>query len=425
MIKPTLVFFILLFFSVPFFFDMGFAAQQPAVFSEQISNELEFVEIILDKGIVDGDIDKLVESHRILSNLGVTLKDLNDFNKRALFTLAIGYAYVRMCPSAFFFQLSSPDNPTGFTINCVEKSMEYFTNATQFADDKLDKTAAADTYFFAGIGIDRLKSNMSGVPGVNTDGFLKEAKENIRKAVEMGPSFEGAATILRRFDRREYIKSPVVDDKRFHELRRMLVLDETLPEPAVFHEATAENMMDVPDTPAVVEDDTYMDYRWRFSIRRPDGTWKFTSRKDDNSLHLLIKKKKSGEQKGSGLNIICNSLENESSTLTLEQLVDKSITLLEQAGYNVDSKKITKLARLPAYEVVLTHKYNELIPVESIMTETTAPGAVSSKSLASRQYMIVILSSGIQYTISFSSLDNEYAGIFVMYHNIVNTVKIF
>jgi len=366
----------------------------------------------------------IAESHRILSNLLVNLKQLGDSEQQARFTAAVGYEYVKMCPAVYFLQLFKPDNPTRFTIDCVGKSQELFSAAVGIAGKSMKGAPAADIYFIAGIGMDRLKANMSNVPGANLDGFLKRAREYVGKAASQGTSFGGVETILARLDKDEYRKTPVVDDSKFRDLSRTLILGNIVP---VIDADTAE-MKSVPEsskiTPDVADENTYLDYKWRFSIRRPDETWMFVSERAGTALHLSIKKKNSSDQRGSGLNLICSPLKPEDSGAPLNKIVEKSVELLKSAGYSDLEGKNVSFSGIPAYELKSAHKYNELIPSEDTMEEAMLTGD-SSTNMASRQYMIIAIANGMQYILSFSSLDTEYPRIFPIYRAIAETFSVF
>jgi len=393
---------------------------------EQVSRELEFVQGVLKRGLEEGNMERIAEAHRILSNLEVTLGELSSPKKKTMFTLALGYEYVNMCPSVFLFQLSSPDNPTGFTIDCVEKSLGYFSKALDMAEKNLTPGSAADAFFIAGVGVDRLKANLTGVPGAETEKYFKMAREYIRMSAQLGPTFDGIDIVLKRFDRPKFRELPIVSDSQFETIQRMLVYDsaysvtETTPGPQ------AKPVVETPSggkstPPAFVDDNSYVNYRWRFSIRRPDDSWEFVTNKTEQSLHLTIKKKNPMEQPGSGLNVICYPLSPSDSNAPLKQIVDKSTRLLEQAGYTVSGSEQYTLSGMPAFRINARHTYNELIPAD----QTAAGSGASSSSLVSRQFMIVTARNGIQYILSFSALENDFNSVFETYRKIADTISFY
>lgn len=411
--------------------------------SDAISGELEYAASVIRTGTRNGDVEKLAEAHRVLSNLELSLKDVPSDKERVTFTLALGYSYVDMCPSAFFLQLTKPGNSSGFTINCVEKSFKYFDDAVKKAETKLSVTGKADACFMAGIGADRLKSNMSSAPGVDTETFYDKALAYFNCAASGGTSFDGVTTILKRYSRSDYMRLPVVDDSRYEDIRRTLSLGASaFPTPSLKDGSAAPQLaatVEVGEKPAFgatkeepappviekrsVDENTYLDYKWRLLLKRPDETWKFVTGGTSQSFQLYLTKKNAMEQTGSGITVICSSAV-EAGGNTLEQVVDRSVSLLEQAGYTLKSKNKTTVSSLPAYEVVSEHRYNDLIPSESVM-EPGSGSIPSSDSLVSIQNMKIIMSNGIQYIISFSSLEKDYSNSSELYGDIIKTLELF
>lgn len=410
--------------------------------SDAISGELEYASSVISAGTRTGDPEKLSEAHRILSNLELSLKDVPSDKERVTFVLALGFSYVDMCPSAFFLQLTKPGNKSGFTINCVEKSLKYFDDAVKLAQNKLTGAGKADACFIAGIGTDRLKANMSSAPGVDTEKFYDKALEYFNCAASGGTTIEGVATILKRLSRADYLKMPVVDDARYDDVRRTLSLGASaFPTPEIEKDSASPDKpvtvkvekkpkksaaVEPVETPAVeersIDENTYLDYKWRFLIRRPSDDWKFVSGENGQSFQLYVMMKNSMEQTGSGISVICSSIEG--GDYSLEQVVDRSVGLLQQAGYTLKSKNKATVSNMPAYAVVSEHRYNDLIPSESVMQP--GMGSIpSSDSLVSIQDMKIITANGIQYIISFSSLEKDYTRASELYGDIIKTLEIF
>lgn len=410
--------------------------------SDGISGELEYAASVISAGVRNGDPEKLSDAHRILANLELSLKDVPSDKDRVTFLFAIGFSYVDMCPSAYFLQLTKPGNDSGFTINCVEKSLKYFDDAVKLAQNKLPGKGKADACFIAGIGVDRLKSNMSSAPGVDTEKFYDRALEYFNCAASGGTAFEGVATILKRFSRSDYLRLPVVDDDRYQDIRRSLSLGNSAVPTSMIYEPTSElskpitvevekkktpsSISEKVNPPVVeersIDENTYLDYKWRFLIRRPDDSWKFVTGGTGQSFQLYLMMKNSMEQTGSGISVICSTISG--GDYSLEQIVDYSVGLLEKAGYTLKSKNKTSVSSMPAYSVVAEHRYNELIPSESIMQH--GMGSIpSSDSLVSIQDMKIISANGIQYIVSFSSLEKDYTKASELYGDIIKSLEIF
>ncbi len=412
-IKYTIVF-----FTVFLFLTGVSAAAAPSV--RQVSKELEFAKGIIEDGITLGKPENFARAHRVLGNLGVTIENIDDIHKRTLFTLAIGYNYVRMCPYSF---LQQTGDSSALIVNCTDEAVSFFNRAITLAQQRLEKQSIADTFFLVGVGLDRLKANLNDIPGVSAEEYYWMARKNFMQAYELNTGFGGIGKMLEKYNRPKAKSEAVVSQRQFSELYRMLIFKDTRPG-AKSRPTSGNGAADEPEEVienAVVEDDTYINYKWRFSIRRPDDTWKFVVRKGRNSLQVSVRKKDETALKGSGLNVVCRTLSPSGASSALGELIAGSEKLLEQAGYKINSKQQFDFNGLQAYKIISEHKYNDLI--QNGGTNSAKSGA--DKQLVSQQYMIITKSNGIQYIISFTGLKDEYPRLFSQYQAMANTAKFF
>lgn len=388
---------------------------------EDISKELEYIDGVVRKGISDGDMEVLARAHRTMANLDIAVESLDSPREKILFSLAIAYNYINLCPTATVLQLSESTNPTGFTFDCVERVDFYFNRSIKYAEsvDKLSNTAMADISFIIGIGYDRLKANLTGIARDGTRRFYDLARSYINKSVGLGPTFDGAGNILARFDNDKYLTAPVIDDSQYNELHRLLYMNRALP--STFIEKNASGVIVPPAGQGVTADEnTFVDYQWRFSVKKPDNSWQFVIQKSTSSFHITVKKD-SQDQAGSGLNIVCRALNETEMNLTPEALISRSVSLLESAGYEIKSRRDITHNGVKAQEIISIHQYQNLI----VKPPSDEKDKQQSEPLVSKQYMIIAVSNGVEYIISFNSLESEYARIFPEYKLISNTVTMF
>ncbi|HPI76544.1 MAG TPA: hypothetical protein PLK80_07390 [bacterium] len=399
-------------------FAASAGAQVPR--SEDVAREIEYVNGIALKGTADGNMETIARAHRAFANLEMVVKTVPNAKDRVLFLVAIAYSYIDICPVSAALQLSSATNPSGFSFDCVERVDYYFNAAIRAAEkaEGLSGSAMADISFLIGVGYDRLRNNMKGVSEEGAERFEKMALRHFRKSVELGPGFDGVKDILSAYEKGD-VKS-VVSHEKFRELHRLLYIDRALPQPA-YQPGGGGNPL-TPPAATEADENLYIDYHWRFSARKPDASWRYSVRKSQTSLHLAIEKSPPDPGSGSGLNIVCRSLSASSASMSVEAHIENSVQMLMSAGYNIASRKAITHQGLPAQEIISTHEYANII-------KTTAPGGsgpdAQPSKLVSKQYMIIVISNGIEYIISFNSLEPDFARIFPEYKMIANTVTMF
>ncbi len=397
--------------------------------SQDVSKELDYIAGLVKKGASDGDMELIVKSYRTMSNLEIAVDGLQSKKDSALFFLAMGYNFVNICPTAIVLQLSETTNPTGFNFDCIERTKYYFDKAIKIASSENVFTPAdrADIYFIVGIGYDRLKFNLANISKINSDKSYEKALNYLGKAAELGAGFEGIKTIMKRAEDDAYYKKPLIDDQQYNALNRMLYIDRALPQPE--HEPAATKEDDTADStppiaaPSTKDENLYIDYQWRFMVKKPDDTWSFESRKAQATMRLTIQKKDTSSVAGSGLNIICRTLTDAEAKSNIEQLTSKSIDLLKAAGYDIKSQKMISFNGMQAQEIISTHQYQNLIQKAPLSQEKK--DAEPPQNIISKQYMIIAVANNIQYIVSFNSLDSEYARIFPEYKMIANSVSFF
>jgi len=399
------------------------SAYAQTVRAEDISKEFEYISSVISKGISDGDMEKLTQAHRTMSNLELAVASLEKPEDRILFSLAAAYNYVDLCPTAIVLSLSSTTNPTGFTFDCVDRADALFNKGRAYAEESknLSKATMADISFLIGVGYDRLKATLSSL-NVDTKRFHDLELSFFSKAAELGPGFDGVKGIVKKLSDNKYRTKPVIDDAQYNDLHRLLYLDRALPQPAL-GASSGEFATSTVSSPRASDENYFIDYQWRFSVKKPNNDWQFTIRKASNSMYLTIRKKDLTALEGSGLNIVCRAITEAESQSPPDKLIEHSIRLLKEAGYEIKSQKQISHNGLPAQEIISIHQYQELI-------QKTPPAAGEKKpdsapKLVSKQYMIIAVSNGIEYIISFNSLEEEYARIFPEYRMIANTVNMF
>ncbi len=399
----------------------------PQVRPEDISKEFEYTESLIKKGVSDGDADTLARAHRTLANLELAIDSLPKPTDRILFLIAAGYDYIEMCPTATALALTNVKNPTGFIFNCVDQADYYFNKAGKAAENEKGFTTATigDVAYLIGIGYDRMKYKMAGM-GVETKRFFDLEKMYFKKAAELGTGFDGVRAILGLLSDDKYKIKQVLDEDRYSELRRMLSFSHALPQSAA---GTAEGGAagsgegsSIAPLPAA-DENAYIDYQWRFSVRKPDKSWQYTIRKSSNSFHLTARPKDAATLAGSGLNIVCRALSETESKMPQDKLIDRSIELLKEAGYEIKSQKPVTHNGVPAQEIISVHQYKELI--QKTGPEDSDKNKDAAQKLVSKQYMIIAVMNNIEYIISFSCLEADYSKVFAEYRMVANTVNIF
>ncbi len=391
--------------------------------AEDISKEFEYVASVITKGISDGDMEKLTQAHRTMSNLELAVASLEKPEDRVLFSLAAAYNYVNLCPTAIVLSLSSTTNPTGFTFDCVDSADALFNKGRSYAEESktLSKTAMADISFLIGAGYDRLKTVLSSL-NVDTTRFRDLALSYFSKSSELETGFDGVKGIVKKLSDNKYLTKPIIDEEQYNDLHRLLYIDRALPQPS-FRSESSDNTTPPPASGRAADENYFIDYQWRFSVKKPGKDWQFTVRKATNSMYLAIRKKDLTALEGSGLNIVCRATTGVEAQEPPEKLIDHSIHLLKEAGYDIKSQKQISHNGIPALEIISIHQYQELIQ-KTPPADGEKPAEATVK-LVSKQYMIIAVSNGIEYIISFNSLEDEYARIFPEYRMIANTVNMF
>ncbi|MEW6202777.1 MAG: hypothetical protein AB1546_12430 [bacterium] len=450
---------------------------------KEIEKEMEYTDALVTNGIKDGDMPSLEKAHRTLANLGVTVEGAGQPAMRAAIELAIAYFYVKMAQPVFLLQISSTTNPTNFRIDPIHECEYFFHKALRTAREAHAPSVLADTYFFIGIGYDSLRASLVGFKGIKLSELHDKAVAHVRKAVSMGTSFSGSSFVLQKIlSLLPEGRDAAVTEARFRELHAMLYLnaslpktvpevevttpplqthgqkdqaeqltvpeesvskeaaeggktdegveqphegmtDETLPPltQAVHPESTETVKIDVP--PANLQtlerketaqkgENIYIDYKWRFSVARVDASWEFYPEEiSRNQARLIVKRGEGMPKAGTGVQIAARVLSASEMRLSIEELVKKSLQVLIAAGYKVETEGKINFKGYPAYEAVLTH-------TSSAIGSAAAP-------FSSKQYMLVILSSEIQYILSFNTIATEYDKVFPDLKEIVNSFIVF
>jgi len=390
------------------------AFSQPS--PEDVSKELDYIAGTIDKGISDGNMALLSKAHRTLSNLELSIKRLENDKEKVLFTISQAYDYINLCPTSIVLQLSETTNPTGFSFDCIERTEYFFQRAIWYAQSvDMNKTTVADISFLIGIGYDQMKSNLATLSEENTKRFHGLAMYHVKKAIEIGTGFDGAKTILKRMEDEEYKTKPVITREQYLDLHRLLYLNRVLPKPFFLSGSSQEEIEQSSKEPRD-DKNLFIDYQWRFSAEKPGENWQFVIRKSPLSLHLSILQKDPNERIGSGLNIVCRVLPDADRKLVPEALIKRSVEMLKEAGYNIQSQKTITHSGIPSQEIISVHKYKNLVQKKQ---------GQDAENIVSKQYMIITVANGIEYVISFNSLEIDYSRIFPDYKKIAASVSIF
>ena len=75
-----------------------------------------------------------------------------------------------------------------------------------------------------------------------------------------------------------------------------------------------------------------MDYKWRFSIQKPDATWIFATSTLRANLKLTVAQRADLPPNRPPLTLVAHTLTLDESTQSLKELVTTSTQLLTQAG---------------------------------------------------------------------------------------------
>lgn len=156
-----------------------------------VEKELQYVDALVARGIETGDMELLQKAHRTLANLEVTIKEIDRPAAMAAVQLAMSFFYVRMSQSVLLLSLSKTANPGGFVIDPIHRSEHFFHAAIETARNSQDSKLQADTYFYAGIGYDFLRTRLRDLPGANSAGLYEKARAHLEKAVSTGTSLPG------------------------------------------------------------------------------------------------------------------------------------------------------------------------------------------------------------------------------------------
>ena len=393
------------------------AAVRPAPalgLAEDISREFDYIDGLVNQGRDTGHLVLFDKAHRTLANLGVTAQKLDTPTDETLVYLSIAYFYVRMCEVLPMLQLSTTTNPEGYNIDCVAESGQYFKKALDAAEAGLVNSAFADTHFYVGLGYDALSGYLAEIPGSDTAALFNKAREHIARAAELGTSFPGAKTVLAQFPASGSVSDrPIIDRNTFLQIHRMFYMDRMFPQTPGF--STSMESAPVKQLPEN-EKQMYMDYRWRFSIQKPDDSWDFATSTTKTNLKLTAFQKPGAATLRPSLTLVAHLLTDQDQNLTLSDLVKKSTDLLTSAGYVVESRKDDiKYHDFSASEIVLTYSYADLgIKPEENSGEQTS-------SLDTKHYMFIVLANGIEYILSFTTLRKDYPAQFPDLKMIANT----
>ena len=367
--------------------------------AEDISREFDYIDGLVNQGSETGHLVLFDKAHRTLANLGVTSQKLESPTDRALVNLSIGYFYVRMCQVLPMLQLSSTTNPEGYNIDCVAESGKAFDSALAIAEAELVNTALADTHFYVGLGYDALRGYLAEIPERDTSALYDKAREHIAKSAELGASFPGAKNVLARFPASgPGSDDPVIRRDTFLQIHRMFYFDRMFPRaPDLGDGVTVSPVKMLPQN----EKQMYMDYRWRFSIQKPDDTWGFATSSTRTNLKLTILQDATAANARPSLTLVTHELKAEDQTLALTDLVQRSTQLLTDAGYVIESRKDdAQYQGFPAAD---------------------AAAAPEAGALDTKHYMFIILANNIEYILSFSTLRKDYAKYFPDLKMIANT----
>lgn len=387
---------------------------------EGVSKELEYIDALMLQAADSGQVSALQTAHNTLSILAATAKELDNPRDRALTDLSIAYFYVRMCGLLPLLQLSSTTNPEKFNIDCAAQSTKYFESAIRTAIESLDRESLGDTHFYTGVGYDALRHYLAAIPGSDTSEIAARAQKHVAMAVQIGTSFDGAKTVLAKFAQSDAADGdPVIDEKTFLQVHRMFYMEHAFPQPPGLD--TFEPVTSTIDAMPTDEKQVYLDYRWRFSIQKPDDTWSFATSSAQTTLRLTVFQPADVPGARPPFTLVAQQLADADTSLSLRDLVTRSTTILVQAGYSVETQKEIDYRGKPAYEIVLTYSYKDLGIDETPPPDGAAATQPATKSLDTRHYMLVVLSSNIQYILSFSSLKDEYSKIFPDLKMIANT----
>ena len=386
-----------------------------AALVEGVSKELEYIDALVTQGEESGQLPYLEKAHRTLANLAVTNQAVESPRDRVLMYLSISYFYVRMCGIVPLLQLSSTANPTGFDVDCVAQSTKYFDMALTEAVAHLERAELGDTHFYVGMGYDAMRGYLADIPGSDLTRLHKKAQDEIAMAVQIGTSFDGAKHVLARFSSMP-ADSPdtVVAEDTFLQMHRLFYMERVFANPPV---DTGVGPDHTPITSMPVDEkNVYMDYRWRFSIQKPDDTWQFATGTTQTQFKLSVFQDPEVSQSHSVLTLVAQQLDEAQAALPLKELVSNSTKVLVQAGYAIESQKESEFRSRQAYEIVLKYSYQDLGVLEGSEGEENKPAPLGTK-----HYMFVVAANNILYILSFNSLESEYSKIFPDLKMIANT----
>lgn len=174
------------------------------------------------------------------------------------------------------------------------------------------------------------------------------------------------------------------------------------------------------------EKQMYMDYRWRFSIQKPDDSWEFASSTTRTNLKLTILQNPKAADVRPSLTLVAHELTDEDKAQSLASLVQRSTQLLTDAGYVIESRKDdAQYQGFPASEIVLTYSYADLgvknAPADENVPAPEANAKPETAALDTKHYMFIVMANDIEYILSFSTLRKDYAKYFPDLKMIANT----
>lgn len=387
--------------------------------AEDISREFEYIDGLVSQGAETGHLVLFDKAHRTLANLSVTAQKLEDPTDKTLVYLSAGYFYVRMCEVLPMLQLSTTTNPEGYAIDCVAESEKQFQLALDTAETELVNTALADTHFYMGLGYDAMRGYLAKIPGSDTEKLYAKAREHIARAAEMGTSFPGSKNVLARFPAAgPQSDRPAVQHDTFLQIHRMFYMDRMFPRTPELNDGVEVSPVKVLNQN---EKQIYMDYRWRFSIQKPDDSWSFATSTTKTDLRLSIFQAPEVSGARPALTLVAHNLTDSEQGQTLSDLVQKSTSLLTQAGYVIESRKEDlQYQGHSAAEIVLTYSYADL-GVKNSDADNAEPGDAAQAGLDTKHYMFIVLANNIEYIISFSTLRKDYGKHFPDMKMIANT----
>lgn len=369
---------------------------------DDIERELEYVHAVVEQGVQTGDMKLLEKAHRTLANLELTTKELTNPTAKTAVQLASAYFYVQMSDSVLLLSLSRTTNPGGFQFDPALQAEHFFHEALETARRGRNQALVGDAYFFIGLGYDMLRVRMLGFGGAEKERFFEAARAHLEKAVGAGTSFGGAGAAARRIYRLSP-ESPesVIPESQFSELHTAICHQASMPRVAALIEKAEA-------VPIKKDENVYIDYKWRFSVRRLDNTWVFDDERTPGGMKLLIQRGAGKPKAGAGVQITVQPARKTPAGKGIDEAMEQSVAMLTSAGYKVAEQRKFSFKGRDAWEVKLTHT-------------TTRMDGGEGDGLTSKQYMLVVVSADMRYIVTFNALEQQYDALFPELMETVNT----